>query len=116
MDMPHSALITDQWLTIWSYVPTDFSVPIVSVHWKTTWARLWATLSSLSFDFRNSRIDDGDDEGARAVALARWSVVANRVRTIAARRLRQRSKNLGRPTARPLKLRPRTIAQPRVLG
>ena len=97
MDMPHSALITDQWLTIWSYVPTDFSVPVVSVSWEKDWAALWDTLSSLSLDFRNSRIGGHP----RAVALARWSVVANRVRTIAARRLRQRSKNLGRPTARP---------------
>ena len=51
--MPHGALITDQWLTIWSYVPTDFSVPVVSVSWKKDWAALWATLSSLSLDFRS---------------------------------------------------------------
>ena len=86
MNMPHSALSTEHWLTIWSYVhgwvsssawgvPTDFSVPVVSVAWKKTWAALWATLSSLSLDFRNSRIGGHP----RAVALARWSALLDRL-------------------------------------
>ena len=67
MDMPHSALITDQWLTIWSYVPTDFSVPVVSLSWNEDWAALWATLSSLSLDFRSSNYATA----VRIVAAAR---------------------------------------------
>ena len=74
MDMPHSALSDEHWLTIWSYVPADFfSVPVVSVEWKKTWAASWQTLSSLRLDFRNPRLRDGD---ARAVARGRWSAVA----------------------------------------
>ena len=65
MDMPHSDLITEHLLTIFSYVPADFSVPVVSVDWKKTWAASWATLSSLSLDFRNPRLRDGDDETKR---------------------------------------------------
>ena len=67
MDMPHSALTTNHWRTIWSYVPTDFSVPVVSVSWEKDWAALWDTLSSLNLDFRSSNYATA----VRIVAAAR---------------------------------------------